>query len=201
MLRYALLLGLLSVTFAAQPCLAQRSSSSRKEKTLRQYSLKLTQYRLEKPIKTSSTSEEILALIGGLKSIKGEREGVGGEVLETIRLTLVSNIKSTAEFGRNVNVVVGQTKTRNGSVMKQIETMAVGSTLEATVSKMEEKLLLTISFSTSNLGKRVSEEARPDVGESRFKTTLVLEPGKPTILGSSTKNGTVFVVTVDLSSP
>ncbi len=106
---FCLALGAIESTFAQES-----TNSANVSEIPASYIVQLTEYRLNQPINPSQSAAKILEMVsandGDLK----------GEIVETIRLSALSDTESMVQFGRRVNVTVGKATTNRGETVRNM---------------------------------------------------------------------------------
>ena len=152
--------------------------------------VQLTEYRLKQPLDPSRSVSEILASLAK----PGDNEEY--QPIETIRLSALSGTESTAQFGRRVNVTIGTTTNRGGTV-KNVQAVDVGTLVRVTPALQAGKVALKLEFESSRIEGDASADSPPDISTTQIKTTQLLELGKPSLVGSTTSTAnSVILITV-----
>ncbi len=155
------------------------------------YVVQLTEYRFEQPLRPSQSAAEILELLAATGDSKK------AEIVETVRLSTLSGTESMVQFGRRVSVTVGKATTRGGETVRQKQGYDVGTVVRLTARPQDDKVAMALTFDSSRIGEEVDEDSPPDVIKTQISSTLLLELGKPSLVGSSTQaSSRVIVVTV-----
>ena len=163
------------------------NSSSSKQAS---FIVQLTEYRLRQPVDPPRSVSDILAILA--------RPGGNEEYqpIETIRLSALSGTESTVQFGRRVNVTVGTTTNRGGTV-KNVQAVDVGTLVRVTPALQAGKVALKLEFESSRIEGDATQDSPPDISTTQIKTTQLLELGKPSLVGSTTSTAnSVILITV-----
>lgn len=102
------------------------------------------------------------------------------------------------QFGRRATVTVGRTSAGPGRpTARHTQQQEVGTQVRVLASQQEGKVLLKLSYNASRLEGEGTEDSPPDTSTVQFDTTLLLEPGTPTLVGgTSSKTGSYLLVSV-----
>ena len=65
----------------------------------------------------------------------------------------------------------------------------VGTSVRVTAVPQGGKILLKLSYEASRFEGEAEEDSPPDTVKLQFNTTLLIEPGKPTLVGGSSADG------------
>jgi hypothetical protein len=132
-------------------------------------------------------------LVQGLEEL---RKSGRVEIVETIRLSAISDHESTMQFGKTVSVIAGVAQTPQGK-MRNLKQIQVGTLLRLTATPNQGKVLLKRQYESSQLGNALEEDISPDIVTSQFKTTLLLEIGVPSLVGGASGDSTtMYLVSV-----
>jgi hypothetical protein len=153
------------------------------------YVITVSEYSI-KDIDMSKLTEDSI-----LKAIKTQN----AVPVETVALSVVASIESMVQFKRSFSATRSVSKTNLGTT-RQTELMHTGTNLTVTVSPQDEKVAVTLAFTSSRQsGEIADDDSRPDITETAITTTQLLDLSKPTLIGASTAGETSFVfVTVSL---
>jgi hypothetical protein len=125
------------------------------------------------------------------------------ELIETVRLSALESHETTVQFGRNAALTVGVANFSGapnfpgGRNTRQIQYRQVGTLVRLTAQSQEEKVLLKLTYEVSRLEGRAPDDPEadsPDVIVIQFNTTLLVEPGKPTLVGGTSAEPTNFLL-------
>jgi hypothetical protein len=107
------------------------------------------------------------------------------------------------QFGKSAAVTVGVTnfggapnfQGGRGSA-RQVQYRQVGTLVKLTAVSQADKVLLKLSYEVSRLegGAPDNPEEAPDMIVTQFNTTLLIEPGKPTLVGGTSAEPTNFLL-------
>lgn len=160
------------------------------------YTVQLTEFRLK------STSDPKLSASELVASFEQMKKDGKLDLVETIRLSALEQYESMAQFGRRAAVTVGVTVGgANGPVgrptTRSIQHQMVGTTVRLTATPQQGKILLKLSYETARLEEEAKDAISPDTRMVQFNTTLLIEPGKPTLVGgSSAENSSYLLVSI-----
>ena len=152
------------------------------------YFLLLREFRIKMPLDYNLTAPEIAKSFDQLK-----KDGKV-ELIDTIRLTVLENNESMVMFGKRTNVTTGVGRTPQGLRQISQASFQLGTSVRATVSPQDSKVLLKLSYDASRLEGVATEETPPDTITVQFSTSLLLELGMPTLVGGSTAEETDFLM-------
>jgi type II secretory pathway component GspD/PulD (secretin) len=126
------------------------------------------------------------------------------QVMETVRLSALEGHEAMVQFGKNAAVTVGVTNFSGAPNFpggrgnaRQVQYRQVGTLVKLTAQSQADKVLLKLSYEVSRLegGSPDGPEAdAPDMSVIQFNTTLLLEPGKPTLVGGTSAESTNFLL-------
>ena len=168
---------------------AQEIMDTPTSESTERYIITVSEYSL-KDIDMSTLTEDSI-----LKAIKTQN----AVPVETVTLSAVAGIESMVQFKRSFSATRSVTKTNLGTT-RQTDLMHTGTNLTVTASPQDEKVAVTLAFTSSRQsGEIADEDSRPDIIETMITTTQLLDLSKPTLIGASTAEETSFVfLTVSL---
>jgi hypothetical protein len=144
------------------------------------YFLLLREFRIKTPLDYQMTAPEIAKSFDQLK-----KDGKV-ELIDTIRLTALEYNESMVMFGKRTSVTTGVARNAQGQRQLSLTSVQMGTTVRATVSPQDSKVLLKLSYDASRMEGVGTEESPPDTITVQFSTSLLLELGMPTLVGGST---------------
>jgi hypothetical protein len=127
------------------------------------------------------------------------------ELIETVRLSALDGHESMVQFGKSAAVTMGVANFGGAPNFpgggrgnaRQVQYRQVGTLVRLTAQSQAEKVLLKLSYEVSRLEAPAPDSAEddaPDVNVIQFNTTLLVEPGKPTLVGGTSAEPTDFLV-------
>lgn len=155
------------------------------------FTVQLTEYKLSEPVDTSKSSVDILEML------TSKVDDQAFEVVETIRFSTLTGSQSVVQYGRRVNVTVGSATTGRGGVVRNMQSLDVGTVVQVSSKSDNGKVILDLSYESSKIDGDVDTELSPNINQTQINTTQLFEFGKPKLVASSSTNATsVLVVTV-----
>jgi len=151
------------------------------------YVVQLSEYRKHGLSDTSRTAAEIVAL---LINSNGKQEN---EPVETIWLSTLSGTESTVQFGKRLPFAAS-TVALGKSISRQIEFIGIGTSVRVTATPKSGKVAIELWFETSRLDGERTADAPPDTIVTEISTTLLLEIGKPTLIGGVSASDSSYIV-------
>ena len=149
------------------------------ESTLRSYVIELTEYRWKEAMGAVISPKE---LAGSVEQLKKDGKL---DAIETVSLSALENHSSMVQFGKNVAVPTGVADSPRGRV-RTVQFKQVGTMVQVTARPMDGKIVLGLNYQASRLHDQSEEDLAPDTLTTQFTTTLMIEPGTPTPVGSTT---------------
>ena len=150
---------------------------------IQSYVVQLTEFRLKASVDPTLKAKEIVQAFDKLKS-DGKID-----LIETVRLSALENHESMAQFGKTATVTTSISQTQRGRV-RSTQQREVGTMVELTAIPRNGKILLKLHYEASRFDGAGTEDSPPDTLTTRFNTTLLVEPGTPTLVGGTTAGAT-----------
>ena len=151
------------------------------------YEVALTEFRLKSGHAPESSSEEII------RDFHDRDKKDNLEVVETLRLTVQSDLECRVQFGKRLQVTKGIVNNPRG-VQRVTQTMEVGTVAQIRVAPKNGKLLLQLDYSASRLAEDGPEDGPPDVFTSTYQATMAIEKGKPTLVGGMDSDSASYLI-------
>lgn len=162
------------------------------EEARQTYVVQFTEFRFKEAPESPLTTKDIL------QSFEQLRKDGRLEIIETVRLSALEQCEAMVQFGRSVAVTTGATALPNGRSNRQFQFRQVGTLVRVTAQPKQEKILLNVMYEASRLGPETKEDAPQDINQVTFNTTLMIEPGRPTLVGSdSADTSSLLLVTIE----
>ena len=149
------------------------------EPTLRSYVVQLTEFRWKGAADLALSPRELARAADQL------RKDGKLDVIETVRLSALESHESMVHFGKNVPVPTSVAETRQGRV-RSVQFREVGTIVQLTAARKGGKVALELKYAAARLNGEGAGDLPPDTLLTQFKTTLMIEPGTPTLVGSTT---------------
>ena len=175
---------LLLVLFPLTPLIAQDEPMNSAEPE--SYILQLTEFRLASASDPKLTPSEIVD-----RFVSGD-EGV--TPVSTVRMSALSDIKCMAQFGRQTAVTTGSMTTGRGTTQRATQMIQVGTMVRFTASPRAGKVLVELSYESSQLEGEGTDSSPPDTVTSQFETAALVEFGKPKLIGGTSEGQTSFLI-------
>lgn len=147
-------------------------------------------------IRTAEAAPVELTSAEVLKWLEEAQKSGQIEFLETVRMTVVEDQKSLAQFGRSVAVVTGESQTREGQ--KQIrERREFGTIVNLVAKAIGDTVGVELGYDAARPGDG-ADSGGAEMTTTQVKTKLIVEPGKPTLVtAKSAKAGTYLVLILE----
>ena len=142
------------------------------------YTVMLTEFRWDSHGDEAVTASDIVAAFGQFMRDKKV------EVIQTVRLSAIEQHRNSVILSRMVTV-------SNGSRSRDIH---VGTMVEIVAVPSKEELSVELVYAASRISSERADDKFPDVDTAMFKTTLVVEPGKATLVGNAKPSDTNFLM-------
>ncbi len=153
------------------------------------YSVQLVEFQYKPTDEAKRTSAQIAEVFDELSS-SGQIK-----VIEIMRLSALENFESMVNCGRMVDVVTGVMQAGTGRPASKVtQTQSVGTMVKLTANQAGDKTLLTLAYEASRVEGNGGENGRPETSQVRFQTTLLLEDGKPKLVGGSSYGETNYLM-------
>jgi hypothetical protein len=169
---------------APEPAAALPSASSGGES----YLVQLTEFRIGDSSHAGWSTDEIV------KRFERRDEGGDVEIVETIRLSAHRGCESMVQVGRRARVTVGVVTAPGRGSTRQMESHNIGTLVRLTAEPADGKVLLKLSYECSRFEGEGTDESPPDTTTFQIDTTLLLEAGKPTLVGGSSASPTSYLM-------
>ncbi len=154
------------------------------------YMIQLTEYRIEGAGDPSQTTDQIV------KRLTARSGQANSDLVETVRLSVLSGGKSMVQFGKRVTLTVGTVSSR-GSTSRQTQQMEIGTLLRVTATPQSGQVLLDLSYESSRLDDNETEDSAPNILTTQIETRQLVELGEPTLIsGTHADNSTYTILTV-----
>lgn len=157
------------------------------ESTLRSYVVQLTEFRWKGSADLALSPRELVRAVDQL------RKDGKLDVIETVRLSALENHESMAQFGKSVAIVTGVADTGQGRV-RNVGFHQVGTMVKLTAVPKDGKVVLELQYEASRLNGEGAADLPSSTLTTQFKTTLMIEPGTPTLVGSTTAQPSSLLV-------
>lgn len=143
------------------------------------YVVQVTEYRLKDSGDPRLSAQDLLKGFDAMKS-----DGTL-DLIETVRLSALEGHESMSQFGRSTFLTTGVAATGFGgrTTSRTLQQTTLGTILTVTASPQEGKVLLKLSYEASRHGEAKAEDTPPDMSKVQVNTTLLVEPGTPTLIG------------------
>ncbi|MCU0709768.1 MAG: hypothetical protein MUF23_15910 [Pirellula sp.] len=176
------------------------------------FHFRVTEFRLKKEQDLNTVPGQIVLSIDEMKA-NGDIE-----IIETMRLTVLDGHpsvmkqkKTAAVTTGTVNVPLGfpnrggqpgdrpgsrsgpQGEAGGGIQQRSMSYVSLGSTVQLTAHDSNGQVLVMLSYNAARLHGDSSEDRMPDIKEFSIDTTLLLDPGKTTIVGGSNADSTSYL--------
>jgi hypothetical protein len=179
--------------FVSAVCVAQEDSqcdagAATPGPAVQSYVVQLTEFRLKSSSDPAMTANEVV------KSFEEMSADGGVDVVEIVRLSALAGHESTVQFGKMTNAPVAVTYGGGFGSARQFQRQSVGTLVRVTAVPQEGKVLLKLSYEASRLATAGPEDRPPDNSTVQFNTTLLIEPGKPTLVAGTSAETTTFLV-------
>lgn len=149
------------------------------------YAVQLTEFRLKSATDPTLTASDIV------KTFEQMRNDGKVDLIEIIRLSALEGQESSVQIGKAANVTIAMTAVAGGRPpMRQMQTQTVGTSARVTAVGQGGKVLLNLSYEASRFEGPGQEDSPPDTVTVQFNTTLLIEPGKPTLVGGTSAEAT-----------
>ncbi|TVS09394.1 MAG: hypothetical protein EA424_27235 [Planctomycetaceae bacterium] len=156
------------------------------------YLVQLSEFRIKDSSHAGWSTDEIV------KRFERREEDGAVEIVETIRLSALSGHESMVQVGRQARITVGVISTPGRGSTRQMESHNIGTLVSLTAEPADGKVLLRLSYSSSRFEGTGTDESPPDIVTFQSDATLLLEAGKPTLVGGSSASETSYLmVSVD----
>jgi hypothetical protein len=161
------------------------------------YVVQLTEFRFANAVDPKLTAAHI---VHAFQQADAEKSF---ELIETVRLTALESHETMVQFGRNTAVTVGVANFSGapnfpgGRNTRQTQYRQVGTLVRLTAQSQAEKVLLKLSYEVSRLEAQAPDDLEadsPDVIVIQFDTALLIEPGKPTLVGGTSAEPSNFLL-------
>ncbi|HYW78358.1 MAG TPA: hypothetical protein VE890_02240 [Thermoguttaceae bacterium] len=116
------------------------------------------------------------------------------DLLETVRLSALEGHESMVRFGKLTTVTVAVQGIGQGRTVRRTDSRDVGTLVRLTARPEGEAILLTLQYEASRLDGPGQEDAPPDTGTVGVTTTMLIEPGQPTLAGSCRSDKTTLLI-------
>ena len=153
------------------------------------YAVQLIEFQYKPTDEAKRTSAQIAEAFDELSS-SGQIK-----VIEIVRLSALENYESMVNCGRMVDVVVGVSQSVPGRAASRVsQTRSVGTMVRLTANREEDKTLVALDYEASRIEGTGDENGGPATSQVRFQTTLLLENGKPMLVGGSSYGDTNYLM-------
>ena len=169
---------------APEPAAALPSASTGGET----YLVQLTEFRIKDSAHAGWSTDEIV------KRFERREEDGDVEIVESIRLSALSGLESMVQVGRRARVTVGVVSAPGRGPTRQTEWESIGTLVRLTAQPADDKVLLKLSYECSRFEGEGTDESPPDTTTFQIDTTLLLEAGKPTLVGGSSASPTSYLM-------
>ena len=178
---------LLSAVSFAQEDSQRDASPATSDPAVQSYVVQLTEFRLKSSSNPALTASDIVA---SFEQMSGD--GMV-DVVEIVRLSALAGFETVAQFGKMATVTVGVAQPFGGrGSARQIQN--VGTVVRITAFSQEEKVLLKLTYEATRLRDSPQEDIPPDAVTVSVNTTLLIEPGKPTLVAGTSADATTFLL-------
>jgi hypothetical protein len=152
------------------------------------YLVQLTEFRISDSSHAGWSTDEIV------KRFERREEDGDVEIVETIRLSVLSGHESMVQVGRRARVTVGVVSTPGRGPTRQMESHNIGTMVSLTAEPADGRVLLKLSYTSSRFEGEGTDESPPDTTTFQIDATLLLEAGKPTLVGGSSASPTSYLM-------
>lgn len=168
---------------------SQSNGASAADSPAQSYVVQFTEFRLK------SSSDPKLSASEIVKSFEQMRDDGKVELVEVVRLSTLAGYESMVQFGKMASVTVGTTAALPGrGPTRQLQRQSVGTLVRVTAEPQEGKVLLKLAYEASRFEGAGQEDSPPDTVTVQFNTTLLIETGKPTLVGGTSADATTFLL-------
>jgi len=178
---------LLAAASLAQDERARDTAEKAPESTVRSYVVQLTEFRWKGAADLALSARELARAVDQL------RKDGKLELIETVRLSALENHESMVHFGKSVPVPTAVAQTRQGPV-RSVEYREVGAIVQLTAAPKGGKVALELKYAAARLTGEGAGDLPPNTLLTECKTTLTIEPGTPTLVGSTTPQSTSLLM-------
>lgn len=148
-------------------------------------------------IRTAAAAPVGLSAADVLKWLEEAEKSGQIEFLETVRMTVVEDQRSLAQFGRSVAVVTGESQTLDGRRQNR-ELREFGTIVNLVAKPNGDTVGVELSYSAARPITEAADGAAAETITTQVKTKLIVEPGKPTLVtAKSAKSGTYLVLVLE----
>lgn len=147
-------------------------------------------------VRTAQAAPVELTAAEVLKWLEEAQKAGQIDTLETVRMTVVEDQKTLAQFGRSVAVVTGESQTNEGRRQNR-ERREFGTIVNLAAKRLGDAVGVELGYDAARPGEGV-EGGAADMLSTQVKTKLIVEPGKPTLVTArSSQAGTYLVLILE----
>lgn len=181
------------------------------ERDLQSYVIKLTEFRFKNAPARTLTSQDVVEQFSATNSSDHI------EQVQEISLSALQGYESMTRLGKQSAVTSSISGVRGGrmpmpegggpggrpdfgqpGMVRSTQTMQVGTVLRVTARPQSGKVFVDLQYEASRFDDEIPIDSPPDIHNLQFKSTFLLEPGKPKLLsGIVSKDNTYLVIVVE----
>lgn len=156
---------------------------------LQSYVVQLTEFQLESSSDPKLTADNIVQSFDEMAN-EGKLE-----VVQIIRLSALERRETMVQFGKMVTVTSAVLPAGPGrGESRRTQQLEVGTLARLTAEPQEGKVLLQLSYEASRVEGDGHEDSPPEIRRIQFHTSLLIEPGKPVLVGGVSIEETSFLL-------
>src|SRR5690606_38927720 len=104
-------------------------------------------------------------------------------IIQTVRLSALESHEAMVQFARDVSMVTGVVNTGRGGPLERSQRVSVGTHVEAMVESHQDRVMLMLRVEGSRVEGEGGEQGLPAMPRFQWNSTLLLQPGTPTLVG------------------
>lgn len=151
------------------------------------YDLVLTEFRLNSGPNPALTSQDII------QSVLKAKEGSDVELVETVRMTAITENECMVQFGRQSTVTSGYVQAGDRRT-RTTQSRQVGTLVRVMLTPKNGKVMLQLTYESSRFDGAGDDEGLVDIVTNTFNSLLLIEPGKPHLVGGQATDKSKYLM-------
>lgn len=176
---------LIAVAALAVP---ERGSQPQPQPELRSYVLHLTEFRAETPLDPGVTAEQI---VGAFQHLQAEGRL---EAIRTVSLSILEGHDGRAQFGDQVPVVGGVSRSGAGTQVSSVSWQEFGVIVEAKVSREPAGTVLSLKYEASRYKGKDDDGVSLGSARTQLETALLIEPNTVRLVGGISEDDSHYLL-------